>query len=729
MEAEFEFEEEEEDPFQASVIRFHLAMTEVQQHQQQHQQRLGMPSQGSEADEARQRAALGRVFEELGAMRAEMYVAGGAADASPAQRAVQGEMLADCERKTGEVMLNFLRRATSAIAPDPEAAPGLFLECVRMKQEAKAANIYGGFLQRRLTESTDAALHALDGVRSLRRLQMGSSNSTAEDADTEAPDQDSQPHVTALNRVLGEASRVIGSLRGDEYYYSSPPGDDDGQQQQQPVDFNHFPSWVSEACLMRMVKALNDLVLKQAAKLLQWYMEDCGVRRWQARCLEQAEDIVVQELDFALDELHLVLGICNRYLAFVGAPREETMDLFIQIQELTGCYVSMEDAYCVINVAKAIALGQPTEVQDGVLVSTIVEDVPMILNRSIERATQTLSNQAILAVANRATELLSPDSVPSFAEALQALVHDRSVDVEDELGGAIDQFSRALEQQLDEEEGNVSHEAMIYAINSMDCAVAAMKKMRDMLLELSRRGGSAHEGGPNMVEGVAHEFGRVLKQYESDLNTLLDDFASRYISSGILELLAEVLGRISYTIDAAVYEKDTAARGDPFVTKFVEHMFVKDKVLRDCRASMTGSALVVFVERVATKLSPALLQALKGKRFSEWGSLKLRQQVRLLQEQLVELIDGKGTLLPQFARLDHMVTLLNLDSPADVHYVMAVHHPGNGQAGDNRGRGGGGTKKEEEEAASRLLTGAEVKQVLKQRVEFDPHVVDALVLK
>jgi hypothetical protein len=32
-----------------------------------------------------------------------------------------------------------------------------------------------------------------------------------------------------------------------------------------------------------------------------------------------------------------------------------------------------------------------------------------------------------------------------------------------------------LEQQLDEEEGNVTHEAMIYAINSMDCAVAAMK--------------------------------------------------------------------------------------------------------------------------------------------------------------------------------------------------------------------------------------------------------------
>lgn len=204
------------------------------------------------------------------------------------------------------------------------------------------------------------------------------------------------------------------------------------------------------------------------------------------------------------------------------------MDLLIQVQELAGCYVSMEDAYCACNVAKALELSQPTEVQKGVFVSTIVEDVPMILNRSIERATQTLSDQSILAVTNRATELLSPDSVPSFAVALQELVHDRSLDASKDVGGAIDQFSRALEQQLDEEEGNVSHEAMIYAINSTDCAVAAMKKMRDMLLDLSLRGGH----GPNMVHSVALEFGRILKQYELDLSSHLDDFASRYISSG-----------------------------------------------------------------------------------------------------------------------------------------------------------------------------------------------------
>ncbi len=487
-----EEEEEEGEAFMEAVMRFHISLAEVQQAQQKQQSPLP-PRRRREGDnddeegleeELRARvmeqaitASLDRLYSELGGMRAEMYVGKVATETSPEQRAVQEEMLTDCERKAGEVMLSFLRKATSAIAPDPIAAPGLFLQCVRLKQEAKAVNIYGGFLQRRLTEATDEALHALDSVRSLRRLQMGSSNSTAEDADTDSPDQDSQPHVTGLNRVLGEASRTIGALRGDDYYYEGEGGGDARSSRHGA----HFSSWLSEACLTRMCKSLNDIALRQAVKLLKWYVEDCGVKRWQEKCLEarEAGEIVVQELDFALDELHLILGICNRYLGFVGGGREESMELLIVVSELVGCYVSMEDAYCALNVAKAIALSQPTEVQEGVLVSTIVEDVPMILNRSIDRATQTLSDQAILAVANRATELLSPDSVPSFAGALQALVFDRSLTKggreEAGEGGAIDQFSRALEQQLDEEEGNVTHEAMIYAINSMDCAVAAMK--------------------------------------------------------------------------------------------------------------------------------------------------------------------------------------------------------------------------------------------------------------
>lgn len=143
--------EEGADVFQESVIRFHLAMTDA------HMAAVAAAAAGGGgADPGALHAALRWVFEELGAMRAELYVGSGAAaaddgagggqgqEAQAQQREVQEEMLADCERKAGEVMLNLLRRATSAVAPDPEAAPGLFYECVRLRQEAKVGGWVGG---------------------------------------------------------------------------------------------------------------------------------------------------------------------------------------------------------------------------------------------------------------------------------------------------------------------------------------------------------------------------------------------------------------------------------------------------------------------------------------------------------------------------------------------------------------------------------------------------------
>lgn len=211
------------------------------------------------------------------------------------------------------------------------------------------------------------------------------------------------------------------------------------------------------------------------------------------------------------------------------------------------------------------------------------------------------------------------------------------------------------------------------------------------------------------------------------------------IQTGVLEHMGEVVGKLSYAIDAATFEKESAAQGDPFVTRFLDHIFVRDRVLRDCQRSMTDTALVVFVERVVRQLAPALVRTLRGKRFSEWGALKLRQQVRLLQEKLVELVDGKATLLPQFARLDHMVALLNLESPADIQYLAGSFGTGAAAAaaaaagsspakrpGPQGQRSPVGEKGKGEEEDGVGLGPEEVRQVLKLRQEFDPGVIDRL---
>jgi hypothetical protein len=52
-------------------------------------------------------------------------------------QAINQEILADCERKAGQSLLDLLRKATSAVAPDPDAAYELFHQCVRLRQEHK----------------------------------------------------------------------------------------------------------------------------------------------------------------------------------------------------------------------------------------------------------------------------------------------------------------------------------------------------------------------------------------------------------------------------------------------------------------------------------------------------------------------------------------------------------------------------------------------------------------
>lgn len=127
-------------------------------------------------------------------------------------------------------------------------------------------------------------------------------------------------------------------------------------------------------------------------------------------------------------------------------------------------------------------MGRPIDIQEGVLISTIVEDVPEIVRTSIERAMETLDDFGTMAVANAAIELLSQDSVPSFYDALLQLLHERSLPTprtpgaEDEDGArsGIDELSRALERALDEEEGDVPHQTMVYAVNSLDCAATSI---------------------------------------------------------------------------------------------------------------------------------------------------------------------------------------------------------------------------------------------------------------
>ena len=73
-----------------------------------------------------------------------------------------------------------------------------------------------------------------------------------------------------------------------------------------------------------------------------------------------------------------------------GQGRLPLDSLLLTKGQLQTCYAPDSSP---VYRQQAIRMSKPTEVQEGVFVSTIVEDVPMILNRSIKRATETLRSE------------------------------------------------------------------------------------------------------------------------------------------------------------------------------------------------------------------------------------------------------------------------------------------------------------------------------------------------
>jgi hypothetical protein len=78
-----------------------------------------------------------------------------------------------------------------------------------------------------------------------------------------------------------------------------------------------------------------------------------------------------------------------------------------------------------------------------------------------------------------------------------------------------------------------------------------------------------------------------------------------------------------------------------------------------------------------------LLQGNETRRFTDWGSLLLSKQVRLLQDLLCSLVldnsdavVNTSAILSQFERLNQAVTLLQLEKPSDwtVYYSSQQPH-------------------------------------------------------
>ncbi|CAM9593874.1 unnamed protein product [Ectocarpus sp. 4 AP-2014] len=744
--------------------------------------------------------------------------------------AVYDEMLQDCRRKAGEVTLDRLRKLCQKLsrpnanrdddgghmggdggtALGEEETVVVSYHAALLGKAEGAANIYGGFLRNRLKQANDAAVKKLSSLRPLYRLSLasgggggggvavggGGGDASEGGKGGAAAAADPHPHITALATVLGEGSKLMVRLA------ESSQGDG-----------------VTEP----VAELLHKDSKTQAVKILEWFQHDADLPKWQAQVSGRTagqraaaagggsrpssaptsgngrggggsgggggsrggggESLFdARGMDFVIDEMALACQYCHRYLDFVaddlGLPEDQSSEFYAQVRLIEGAYVQLEDAYCLRSVEEAMRIAEPIEVQDGTYVSSMVEDASFLVHKSLRRSVSTRSEQAIMAVCNRVTEILDPHAPePCFFGGL-ATEADHTVPVgrgDGEKGSdqQPDDFSTALAKALEEAadehsgprgegsgdggaagsgmgEGFGEVKGAMVGINSVHVALSSVSAIQDALNRFL-------EASNPLVSLMLDEVARILRSYKDLRDSRLNDVLEA-LSPPVSSALANAFGSSSYALGPAQYELRS---GDLPGARRVLHAATCAMTGSDSSGESGGGGGGGAEADADGGCRAALLQepfeelggrgaggapggggggAGGGGRgggggggaggggggFTEWGALLLRKEVRTLQQGLAALMET-DSLNMEFGDLNELVRLLNFERPADAldyRPPPAPRRPGNnGSAGVN---GGGGGRIGDGENAS--VSSERVKGVLRLRADFQREAIDALEL-
>ncbi|CAN0150194.1 unnamed protein product, partial [Ectocarpus sp. 12 AP-2014] len=685
--------------------------------------------------------------------------------------AVYDEMLQDCRRKAGEVTLDRLRKLCQKLsrpnanrdddggrmggdggtALGEEETVVVSYHAALLGKAEGAANIYGGFLRNRLKLANDAAVKKLSSLRPLYRLSLasgggggggvaaagGGGDALEGGKGGAAVAADPHPHITALATVLGEGSKLMVRLA---------------------------ESSLGDGVMEPVAELLHKDSKTQAVKILEWFQHDADLPKWQAQVSGRTAGqraaaagggsrpssaptsgngrggggggggggsgsggggsgggggeglFDARGMDFVIDEMALACQYCHRYLDFVaddlGLPEDQSSEFYAQVRLIEGAYVQLEDAYCLRSVEEAMRIAEPIEVQDGTYVSSMVEDASFLVHKSLRRSVSTRSEQAIMAVCNRVTEILDPHAPePSFFGGLATEADHRVPVGRGEGGGGDgekgsdqqpDDFSTALAKALEEAadersgprgegsgdggaagigagEGFGEVEGAMVGINSVHVALSSVSAIQDALNRFL-------EASNPLVGLMLDEVARILRSYKDLRDSRLNDVLEA-LSPPVSSALANAFGSSSYALGPAQYELRS---GDLPGARRVLHAATRAMTGSDssgesggggagagadayggCRAALLQEPFEELVRRLASRVAAGVEMAARAKGhggggdggggaggggdgFTEWGALLLRKEVRTLQQGLAALMET-DSLNMEFGDLNELV--------------------------------------------------------------------------
>jgi hypothetical protein len=557
-----------------------------------------------------------------------------------------------------------------------------------------------------------------------------------------------QHYAPVIATILGQAAALIHPLQLWKRNLQSMPSNDNAT--------NPVANCIVTMCQMSM-ETLDDQAQTLVKTVSQWLWEDRPVDEIMAKSAQEESIMDPEELgilDGLVEETAFGCHVQARYQTLLVGDLKCSTEL---LSEWTWKYATLERFLSVQQWQSALMMAAPVHIVMGtdIQVPSVVEDAQYLSMRALERAASTQSMQAIGTVAHA----LSHDvwSTEMTGGVYEALLEQRGCWVEPKLetnnvaSPPQSGFASALLDALDDDlknalappphakpasapsSGNfliqivkggeelqqVRLDTDFCVLNGVHAASGACRALVDFLDDMLD--GDAYvtnthdEKSKAMIKLAREEFNRFAESYQILLTARIHEFMVIWCGDindspenrqGLcFQQLQTFFDREDYNLDADTFElADKPERLEQSMLAPLNESKLLAQLTYKCESNdvlkQVGIMIVcTIVDIVTTSVWT------NEKQFSDWGSLLLSTQARLLQSFCKTILtpasdEASGPdLLSYWERLSEVVAVLQLEKPSD---WMAY-------------------------SSTSTLTTEEINDTLRLRVDFSQEAIQAVV--
>lgn len=552
-----------------------------------------------------------------------------------------------------------------------------------------------------------ANLRKIAKVQSLTVFEYLDSTMQHENNQSEGDnDKDKWAHANTITVILGEASSLIHPLivwkEGLIDTLSTAHGMD-SKLRLSNLDLS-VQSGLASVCDAAL-NLLHNEAQNLTVKVGEWFIEDIfGV--------DVVSDSNLEEMAFICQVLHRY-NTLTCHLNPVG--KEESL-IKKHLAEQIFRYSTAETNFLSSNVDKAIEMAQPVQIIMGVerYVPSIVEDAFYISQRCLERASSTLSPKTVVLVINSVVDIWGTNGVIYDALVSQkgCICIEKNADgkhdedtreglVEKSPNSGLQLFLNALERDISQTsrtdvtnsmKGNnksadvhkVQLDTQFCLLNGIHAASVACEGLCTLFGSLLPDGVNDASDQAQMMITAEEQMKQHSTAYDllldTQIDTLLEEWIGKVHTTGIPPPLiaslphAPSMHRLFYYFSKQNYKLNaTTLREEEEHTKFLIIPFEESRLFSELHNGKCDDQVAFkLFQAICHDVSNLFLSTLfnqKSHQFTEWGSILLAKQIRILEEYFCShVVKNSGDtllILREFKKLSQTLAIIQLTHPQD----------------------------------------------------------------